>query len=48
VYVIKKGDNPWTIARKLKIDYQKLLEINQITNPRDLKIGQKLKLPKSL
>jgi len=47
VYIIKNGDNPWTIARRLKIDYQKLLEINQITDPRDLKIGQKLKLPKS-
>lgn len=46
VYVIKSGDNPWTVARQLKIDYQELLALNDIKNPRDLKIGQKLKLPK--
>lgn len=46
VYSIKNGDNPWTIARKLKVNYETLLEINTIDNPRDLKIGQKLRIPK--
>ncbi|MDF1751979.1 MAG: LysM peptidoglycan-binding domain-containing protein [Verrucomicrobiales bacterium] len=46
VYVIKNGDNPWTVARRLKVDYEALLDLNQIGNPRDLKVGQKLKLPK--
>jgi LysM repeat protein len=46
VYVIKKGDNPWTVAKRLKIDYEALINLNRIADPRDLKIGQKLKLPK--
>ena len=46
VYSIKNGDNPWTIARKLKVNYEALLEINDIENPRDLKIGQMLRVPK--
>lgn len=46
VYVIKKGDNPWTVAKRLKINYEALINLNKITNSRDLKIGQKLKLPR--
>ena len=44
-YTIKKGDNPWTVAKRLKIDYQKLIDLNRITDPTDLQIGQKLKIP---
>ncbi len=46
VYVIRNGDNPWTIAQRLKVDYQELISLNQIDDPRDLKVGQKLKVPK--
>lgn len=47
VYTILKGENPWTIARKLKVDYEALLEINEIKNPRGLMIGQKLRVPEA-
>jgi LysM repeat protein len=44
-YVVAKGDNPVTIARKFKISYDSLLELNHIDDPRKLKIGQKLLIP---
>jgi LysM repeat protein len=45
-YVVKKGDNPVGIAKKLKISYNDLIALNHIDDPRKLKIGQKLLVPK--
>ncbi len=45
IYTVVKGDNPVTIARHLKVSEADLLELNQITDPRKLQIGQKLHLP---
>ena len=45
VYTVVKGDNPVTIARHLHVSYDALLELNQITDPRRLQIGQKLRIP---
>jgi LysM repeat protein len=45
VYTVAKGDNPWKIAKKLKVPYADLLSLNGITDPRKLQIGQKLKVP---
>src|SRR5690242_3476862 len=44
-YVVKKGDNPVTIAKKLNVSYDDLLAVNHIDNPRKLQIGQKLLIP---
>jgi LysM repeat protein len=44
-YVVVKGDNPVTIARKFKVSYDILLALNHIDDPRKLKIGQKLLIP---
>jgi LysM repeat protein len=44
-YVVAKGDNPVTIARKFKVSYDSLLELNHIDDPRKLKVGQKLLIP---
>jgi len=46
-YVVKKGDNPAAIAKKLKVSYNDLIAINQIDDPRKLKIGQKLLVPQT-
>jgi LysM repeat protein len=46
-YVVKKGDNPVTIAKKLKVPYDDLLALNHIEDPRKLRIGQKLLIPKT-
>jgi LysM repeat protein len=44
-YIVKKGDNPVTIAKKFKIPYDDLMSLNHIEDPRKLKIGQKLLIP---
>src|SRR5947209_3585202 len=45
VYVVAKGDNPVTIAKKFKVSYDDLLALNHIDDPHKLKIGQKLLIP---
>jgi len=44
-YTVKKGDNPVTIAKKLKVSYNDLMSLNHIDDPRKLRIGQKLLVP---
>ena len=44
-YVVMKGDNPVSIARKLKVPYYDLMAANQIDDPHKLQIGQKLIIP---
>lgn len=46
-YVVKKGDNPAGIAKKLKVSYNDLIALNHIDDPRKLKIGQKLLIPEA-
>ena len=45
-YLVVKGDNPVTIAKKLKVPYDDLIVLNHIEDPRKLQIGQKLLIPK--
>lgn len=45
VYVVAKGDNPVSIAKKLKVSYDELLALNHIDDPHKLQIGQKLQIP---
>ena len=46
-YAVKKGDSPWTIARKFDIKLEKFLQINGLTSEgqaRSLKVGQKIRI----
>lgn len=45
VYIVGKGDNPVTIAKKFKVSYDDLIALNHIEDPRKLQIGQKLLIP---
>ena len=45
VYVVAKGDNPVTIAKKLNVSYDDLMALNHIDDPRKIQIGQKLLIP---
>lgn len=47
-YVVKKGDNPVTIAKKLKISYSDLIALNHIEDAHKLHIGQKLLVPDAM
>ena len=44
-YTVAKGDNPYTIAKKLGVNSAELLSLNGITDPTKLQIGQVLKVP---
>jgi LysM repeat protein len=44
-YVVKKGDNPVTIAKKLKVSYSDLIALNHVEDARKLHIGQRLLVP---
>ena len=46
-YIVKKGDNPVAIAKKLKVSYNDLMALNHIDDPRKLQIGQKLLVPQT-
>lgn len=45
IYEVVAGDNPYSIARRLGVNYQDLLTLNAIDDPTKLQIGQKLKIP---
>jgi len=45
-YIVKKGDSPVGIAKKLKVSYNALMTLNHIDDARKLQIGQKLLVPK--
>ena len=45
VYVVGKGESSYLIAQKLKVSYDALLKLNQIDDPKKLKLGQKLHIP---
>ena len=44
-YTVAKGDNPYSIAKKLHVSYSELIAINGIEDPTRVQIGQKLKVP---
>src|SRR5262245_37467094 len=46
-YIVKKGDNPVGIAKKLNVSYNDLITLNHIEDPRKLQIGQKLLVPEA-
>jgi len=45
VHVVAKGENPVAIAKKLGVNYEDLLKLNKIEDPRKLQPGQKLRIP---
>ena len=45
VYTVQRGDNPYMVARKLGVSFTDLMTINSISNPADVSIGMKLKVP---
>jgi LysM repeat protein len=47
-YVVAKGDKPAAIAKKFKVSYDELLALNHIDDPRKLRVGQKLLIPRKI
>ena len=44
-YTVEAGDSPFSIAEKCGVDVNALLELNDIDDPRSLRVDQELKLP---
>jgi LysM repeat protein len=44
-YIVAKGDNPLTIARKFGVNQEEMLKLNKVDDPKKLQIGTKLRLP---
>ena len=44
-YTLNTGDNLYATSRQLQVSYSELMEANGITDPRQLRIGPKLKVP---
>lgn len=45
-YVVKNGDSIWRIANRLKVSQKDLMKANGISDPRRMKVGMKLKIPR--
>jgi LysM repeat protein len=45
-YIVKSGDNPWKIAKKFHISFEKLLQLNHLdeAKARNLKVGSRLRI----
>lgn len=45
-YIVQQGDNPWKIAKKFHISFERLLELNNLNEKRarNLKVGERLKI----
>ena len=46
LYTVEKGDSLWSISKKYGITFQKLIDINNLSNL-TLQIGQQLLVPKT-
>ena len=42
MYIVKKGDNLWSIAKKYKTTVDKIANVNNILDENKIDIGQKL------
>ena len=46
LYTIKKGDNPWNIAKAMRVEHSKIMSLNKGLDFTKLNIGQQIKVPK--
>ena len=44
-YTLAPGDNLYMVSRKLQVSYNALMQANGLSDPRQLRVGQKLKVP---
>jgi rare lipoprotein A len=46
IHVLQKGENVWNLAqKKYKVDPVEILRLNKISNPKNLHVGQRLRIP---
>lgn len=45
IYEVRSGDTLYAIGKRFKVGTEELQSINRISDPRSLKVGQKIKIP---
>ncbi len=46
VHILRKGENVWSLAKKkYQVDPAEMLRLNKIDDPRNLQVGQRLRIP---
>ncbi len=45
LHTVAPGENLWAISRKYNVDVQKILTMNKLNNPKEIKPGARLKIP---
>ncbi len=45
-YTVQEGDSLYSIAAKFNIDLASLVEVNGLSDPNDIQVGQELTLPR--
>ena len=46
IYIVKEGDTLWKIAKRYKTTMEDIISVNNLENPNNLSIGQKLFIPR--
>lgn len=46
IYIVKDGDTLWNIAKRYRTTMDDIITVNQLENPNNLSIGQKLFIPR--
>lgn len=46
IHIVERGDTIWKLARTYGTTSAKIMELNSITDPKSLQVGQKLRIPK--
>jgi LysM repeat protein len=44
-YTVQAGDNIFTISRRMNVSFTELAEANNLSSPRDVRVGQVLVSP---
>lgn len=44
-YVVQEGDSIYTIAARYRLEIAAIVELNQLSDPNDIQVGQELQLP---
>ena len=46
VYVVQENDTLYAIATRFNVDLARLVEVNNLSDPNDIQVGQELTIPK--
>ena len=48
IYIVKKGDTLWDIAKRFRSTVDDIVRVNGLENPNKINVGEKLYIPKTV